>query len=56
MTVAQLKKKLDKFPDTAEVIVSNDYMFVEGMYKATSVEEYDGFVLIDSDHKRRLEE
>lgn len=42
MTVAQLIKKLNKMPQDAIVTISNDDLYLNGEYIATSVETFDG--------------
>lgn len=55
MKVKQLIKKLSKCQEDAEVLIPNDEMYIDGMYYATCVEEYDdGTVLIDTDYEERL--
>lgn len=55
MTVAQLIKKLQKMPQDAVVTVYNDSTYVDGEYKAISVETYDNkTVSIETDFKKRI--
>lgn len=55
MTVAQLIKKLQKMPQDAIVTVSNTDMYLNGEYKATSIETYNGSTVeICTDYKKRL--
>ena len=57
MTVKQMIKKLSKYPEEAKVLIPNDEMHIEGMYYATSIEEYDdGTVLIDTDYEKKFKE
>lgn len=57
MTVKQMIKKLSKYPEDAKVLIPNDEMYIEGMYYATSIEEYDdGTVLIDTDYEKKFKE
>ena len=57
MTVIQLIKKLSKYPENAEILIPNDEMYVDGIYYATNIEEYDGnTILIDTDYKKRWDE
>ena len=51
MTVKQLKTKLNKFPDDAEIAFSNKDLFIPGLYKATDVEYDDGIVEIVTDYE-----
>ena len=54
MTVIQLIKKLSKYPENAEILIPNNEMYVDGIYYATNLEEYDGkTILIDTDYKKR---
>lgn len=55
MTVAQLKRKLNKMPDDAVVIVENNHMYLHGLYRATSVlcDDEDNKVYIETDYKHR---
>jgi len=55
MTVKQLMNKLKKYPEDANVVLDNDESCLDGIYFATSVEEYEeGVVLIATDYKKRL--
>ena len=57
MTVKQLIKKLSKYAENAEILIPNDEMYVDGIYYATNIEEYDGgTILIDTDYKKRWNE
>lgn len=57
MTVKQLMNKLKKYPEDAKIVVDNDESCFDGIYFATSVEEYEeGTVLIATDHKKRVDE
>ena len=57
MTVAQLIKKLQKMPQDAVVTISNTDVYINGEYKATTIETYsDGFVEICTDYKKRISE
>ena len=56
MTVAQLIKKLKKANPDAEVVIENDRLYNEGLYKATRIDSWDGWVKIDTDHKHLLED
>lgn len=57
MTVKQLINKLNKYPEDAKIVVDNDESCFDGIYFATSIEEYEeGMVLIATDYKKRLEE
>lgn len=55
MTVAQLIRKLQKMPQDALVIMSNNDCYINGEYTVTSVETYNcGTVEICTDYKRIL--
>ncbi len=57
MTVKQLMNKLKKYPEDAKIVVDNDESCFDGIYFATSVEEYEeGTVLIATDYRKRLDE
>lgn len=56
MTVAQLIKKLEKVNPDAEVVIENDRLYNEGLYKATRIDSWDGWVKIDTDHKHLIED
>lgn len=57
MTVKQLIDKLKKYPEDAKIVVDNDKSWFDGIYCATSVEEYEeGVVLIATDYKKRVED
>ena len=57
MTVAQLKRKLNKMPDDAVVIVANDNVYINGLYKATNVSLFDNdYVYIEADYEHRAGE
>lgn len=56
MTVAQLIKKLSKMPQDAKIIMSNENMYINGMYYVTKV-SYDETmgepqVEIETDYKK----
>ena len=56
MTVKQLIKKLSKYSENAEILISNDAMFKDGLYYATNVyiaEADSNIILIDTDYKKR---
>jgi hypothetical protein len=55
MTVKQLIQKLQKLPEDAIVCIPNNSLYVDGIYRATETDfwDEDGFVVIDSDHKRK---
>lgn len=55
MKVAALIKKLQKMPQDADIVVENDKMFIDGMYKADEIEQYDeNFVIIGTSYAYRL--
>lgn len=57
MTVAQLIKKLNKMPQDATVTISNNDLFINGEYEATSVETYDcSTVEICTDYEHRIDD
>lgn len=58
MTVLQLKRKLNKLPDDAVVIINNDRMRIEGDYIATGIElwEKENLLEITTDYKKRIGE
>ena len=57
MTVKQLMNKLKKYPEDAKIVVDNDESFFDGIYYATSVEEYEeGMVLIATDYEKKVDE
>lgn len=56
MTVKQLINKLKKYPENAKIVVDNDESCFDGIYYATSVEEYEeGVVLIATDYTKRVD-
>ena len=56
MTVLQLKRKLNKLPDDAKVVIMNDSRYIDGMYLVTDVItwERETLVEIETDYKKRL--
>ena len=53
MTVKQLMNKLKKCPEDAKIVVDNNEGYFDGVYFATSVEEYEeGTVLIATDYEK----
>lgn len=55
MKVATLIKKLQKLPQDAEIVVENNNMFVNGIYKADEIEQYDeNRVIIGTSNTYRL--
>lgn len=53
MTVKQLINELKKYPEDAKIVVDNDESCFDGIYFATSVEEYEeGVVWIATNYKR----
>jgi len=55
MKVATLIKKLQKMPQDAEIVVENNAMFVDGMYKADEIEQYEeNLVIIGTSNTYRL--
>lgn len=53
MTVIQLINKLKKYPEDAKVVLDNDERYIDGIYFATGVEEYEeGVVWIATNYKR----
>ena len=57
MTVEQLIKKLKKLDQNSQVLIPNLELFVDGFYYATDVTSVEnGFVLIDTDHKKILDQ
>lgn len=46
MKVAALIKKLQKMPQDADIVVENDEMFIDGMYKADEIEQFDEKLVI----------
>lgn len=56
MTVEQLIKKLKRMPQDAIITVINDALYVDGEYKATSVETYDcKTVTICTNYEKRID-
>lgn len=55
MKVSALIKKLQKMPQDANIAVENLDSYVEGTYKATSIEFYDdeNIAVIETDYKKR---
>ena len=53
MNVKELKRKLDKLPDDAVILVNNNSLFINGDYVATAIEydKDDNTVLIETDHE-----
>ena len=58
MTVLQLKRKLNKLPDDANVVIMNDSRYIDGMYLVTDVItwERETLVEIETDYKKRIGE
>lgn len=55
MKVSTLIKKLQKMPQDAEIIVENNSMFNDGIYKADEIEQYDeNLVIIGTSNTYRL--
>jgi hypothetical protein len=55
MKVSELIKKLQKMHQDAEVAVDNDRMFIDGIYKADEIEQYDeNLVIIGTSNTYRL--
>lgn len=57
MTVKQLLRKLKSVPEDFEVVISNDELYIDGIYKTNGAEirNYERQVEITSDHKYRWE-
>lgn len=56
MTVKELIERLRSYPQDAEIVVENTYMYIPGYYKATKVEDFaDNTVLISSNHDEILD-
>ena len=57
MTVLQLKRKLNKLPDDANVVIMNDSRYIDGTYLVTNVItwEKENLVEIETDYKKRTE-
>lgn len=57
MTVEELIKKLKKLDQNSKVLIPNLELFVDGFYYVTDVtSDENGFVLIDTDHKKILDQ
>ena len=57
MLVGELIKKLEKYDQNAVVLLENDDSYVNGVYKATNVENYEeGSVYIVTDYEEVVEE
>ena len=57
MLVGELIKKLEKYDQNAVVLLENDDSYVNGVYKATNVENYEeGSVYIVTDYEELVEE
>ena len=56
MTVGELKKLLDQYPDDYDIMFPNTDHYINGYYIATSVDGWDDYkkVLIDTDNKVNL--
>lgn len=54
MTVKELKDQLNDYPDNLEVILTNDDVFLPGLYKATETRQEDGYLYIDTDFEERI--
>lgn len=55
MTVEQLIRKLKRMPQDATVTMANNDFFINGEYKVTSVETYDGLIVeICTDYKHKI--
>ena len=48
-------KKLQRMPQDAEIVVENNCMFIDGMYKADEIDQYDEkLVIIGTSNTYRL--
>lgn len=57
MLVGELIKILEKYSPNTVVLLENDDSYVNGVYEATNVENYeDGFVHIVTDYEKLVEE
>ncbi len=54
MTVKELKDQLNNYPDDLEIILTNDDLFLPGLYKATETRQEDGYLYIDTDFEERI--
>lgn len=55
MTVKQLINKLKRFPENYKVVIPNDAMWDDGVYYATSVDEWiNETVIIETDRKKEV--
>ena len=56
MKVSALIRKLKTLPQDAEIVVDNNRMYIDGIYKTTKVElwEEENIVMIETDYKRKV--
>ena len=56
MKVSALIRKLKTLPQDAEIVIDNNRMYIDGIYKATKVElwEKENIVMIETDYKRKV--
>ena len=55
MTIAELKKELDKYPEDCEVIFANYYDYVEGLYEVTGARQWGKAVELTSNYIAKVE-